>query len=143
MIAAIATTHPTTRVPCITCHGPSSLAGHNALGPAVTSLGSPTFPTHFLSTLRAFAGIDMVSAFTWHTAGGPRFIFAGAMADEHKAFAHQASQHYAASFWRHDPAVRRLVAGSAAAGPARVHQQSWREIPASVYRVACYERPGV
>lgn len=113
------------------------------LGLSVAALGESSFPDEYFSGLLGLADIDMVSAFIIQGGGKPSYLFARSASHDQNAFARDASQRYAAAFWKNDPAIQRLMDGTSRSQLPVVYQQAWDRIPASDYRSWCYERPGV
>ncbi len=110
---------------------------------AVNTLGEAAFPAGFLRVLHDVAAVDLFAAYSFNASGQPRLCMAMGGDPAAIRFAQQASQRYAATYWRHDPAAQHLLPHRDRLQSPVLRQQFWAEIPASEYRSVCYETPGV
>lgn len=111
-----------------------------ALAELVGAIGGATFPSRFLSAMRALAGVELCSVFRCDRGQPVELLFAEG-APTTADFPMRASLDYARNYWRSDHQITRL-ARSARAGPVVVRKRA-SDIADPAWRAACYDRGGV
>lgn len=111
-----------------------------AITQAIAAIGEADFADRLLGALDSLVEAEHCSAFLLDHRDGPRCLGAASFDGSPTALA--AAEHYVATYWHEDPALRRLRGTSfeARAGMGRVTSG---EICNAAYRRDCYERPRV